>query len=137
VEGSATTTSSSTSPALVFLLKNNTNKTQSHRRLLGDVFQALSATLPKINALLNVESVSMSETLIIQAVYIAIDPFFVVDPSGEHEGALGSSKGGNAATPSKKKDKEREGVVSRTFGKSAMRGLRLDALALIRSVSVL
>lgn len=74
----------------------------------------------------------MSEALIIQAVYISIDPFFVVESFGEE----GASKGGSA-TPSKRKEKEREGVVSKTLGKSAMRGLRLDALALIRSVSVL
>lgn len=59
----------------------------------------------------------MSDSIIIQAVYIAIGPFFVVD-SGE-----GDTKG------------KKDSVVLNTFGKSAMRGLRLDALALIRSVS--
>ena len=67
----------------------------------------------------------MSDAIIIQAVYIAIGPFFVVDGGGD-----GSDGAGNASGKGKK-----ENVVLRTFGKSAMRGLRLDALSLIRSVS--
>lgn len=60
---------------------------------------------------------SMSEAIVIQAVYVAIGPFFVVE-------------GGNDS-----KGKEKKGnVVLTTLGSSAMRGLRLDALALIRSV---
>lgn len=65
----------------------------------------------------------MSDTIIIQAVYIAIGPFFVVEGAGGDGEAKGKGK------------PERESVVLRTLGKSAMRGLRLDALALIRSVS--
>jgi cohesin loading factor subunit SCC2 len=65
----------------------------------------------------------MSDSIIIQAVYIAVGPFFVVDGGGD---------GGDGAGGKGKKDN----VVLRTFGKSAMRGLRLDALSLIRSVSL-
>lgn len=60
---------------------------------------------------------AMSESIIIQAVYIAIGPFFVT------EGSESEGKG--------KKDL----AVLHTLGNSAMRGLRLDALALMRSVS--
>jgi cohesin loading factor subunit SCC2 len=60
----------------------------------------------------------MSDSIIIQAVYIAIGPFFVVESGGEGDTKV-----------------KKENVVLRTFGKSAMRGLRLDALSLIRSVS--
>ena len=67
----------------------------------------------------------MSDAIIIQAVYIAIGPFFVVDGGGD-----GSDSTSNASGKGKK-----ENAVLRTFGKSAMRGLRLDALSLIRSVS--
>lgn len=59
----------------------------------------------------------MSETIIIQAVYIAIGPFFITE-TNENEG-----KG------------KKENVILNTLGNSAMRGLRLDALSLIRSVS--
>lgn len=60
---------------------------------------------------------AMSETIIIQAVYIAIGPFFITE-TNENEG-----KG------------KKENVILNTLGNSAMRGLRLDALSLIRSVS--
>ncbi|KAG9315547.1 hypothetical protein JVU11DRAFT_3168 [Chiua virens] len=62
------------------------------------------------------DGVSMSDAIIIQAVYIAIAPFFVV------ESAESDTKG------------KRENVVLSTLGNSAMRGLRLDALSIIRSV---
>ena len=61
----------------------------------------------------------MSESIIIQAVYIAIGPFFVVEGEGE-------GKGKKATAPSN---------IVAALGGSAMRGLRLDALSLIRSVS--
>jgi len=64
------------------------------------------------------DTVIMSDSIIIQAVYIAIGPFFIVE-SGE----------------SMSKNKK-EGIAMSTLGQSAMRGLRLDALSLIRSVSI-
>ncbi|KAJ6584574.1 hypothetical protein B0H19DRAFT_980202 [Mycena capillaripes] len=91
-------------------------RTGSHRQILSETFQALSAVLPRLSTLVNAEAVAMSDSIIIQAVYIAIGPFFVID-AGEEVGK-----------------KEKENVVIRTFGKSAMRGLRLDALSLIRTI---
>jgi cohesin loading factor subunit SCC2 len=91
-------------------------RTGSHRHLLSETFQALSAVLPRLSTLVNAETVAMSDSIIIQAVYIAIGPFFVIDAGEEGK-------------------KEKENAVIRTFGKSAMRGLRLDALSLIRAVS--
>jgi cohesin loading factor subunit SCC2 len=61
----------------------------------------------------------MSDTIIIQAVYIAIGPFFVVEPAMSDSYKL-----------------KKENVVLSTLGKSALRGLRLDALSLIRNVSL-
>ncbi|KAJ6620718.1 hypothetical protein B0H10DRAFT_1911606 [Mycena sp. CBHHK59/15] len=89
---------------------------KAFRPVLGEVFTGLSAVLPRLSTLVNAESVAMSDSIIIQAVYIAIGPFFVAD-AGEDGGK-----------------KEKESVVIRTFGKSAMRGLRLDALSLIRAI---
>lgn len=113
-----------TSPFLPYLIKHITSSAQAHRRQLSELFQAISAVLPRINTLINAESVSMSDAIIIQAVYIAIGPFFVVDGGGD-----GSDGAGGAGGKGKK-----ENIVLRTFGKSAMRGLRLDALSLIRSI---
>ncbi|KAF8208426.1 hypothetical protein K438DRAFT_2012502 [Mycena galopus ATCC 62051] len=95
----------------------HTIRTGTHKHLLSETFQALSAVLPRLSTLVNAEAVSMSDSIIIQAVYIAIGPFFVID-AGEESGTK----------------KERESAVIRTFGKSAMRGLRLDALSLIRAI---
>jgi cohesin loading factor subunit SCC2 len=91
------------------------------KRLIGEIFQSISSVLPKINTLVNAESVSMSDSIIIQAVYISIGPFFVVDGTDVD----GSAKG----------KKEKDTAVSSVLGRSAMKGLRLDALSLIRSVS--
>lgn len=60
----------------------------------------------------------MSDAIIIQTVYIAIGPFFVVE-----SGTDGDAKG------------KKQNIVLSTLGNSAMRGLRLDALSLIRNVS--
>ena len=87
------------------------------RQQLAELFQALEAALPRINDLVNADRLAMSEGIIIQVVYIAIGPFFVIEHGSENEG-----KG------------KKESAVLNTLGGSAMRGLRLDALALIRSV---
>ncbi|KAF9267598.1 hypothetical protein L218DRAFT_955463 [Marasmius fiardii PR-910] len=104
---------------LYHVVKHTSPHLQNHRKLLGEMFQALSAILPKINVLVSAESVAMSDSIVIQAVYIAIGPFFV-DGDGTH----GEGKG----------KKEKEGLVVKTFGKSALRGLRLHALSLIREI---
>lgn len=107
------------SPLLRHLTQNASTDSHGHRQLLAEIFQALSSVIPRINALVCADTISMSDAIIIQAVYISIGPFFVVE-SGESEG-----KGKKAS------------VVFSTLGNSAMRGLRLEALALIRSVSCL
>ena len=122
---------SNLAPSLHHIVKNASGRSQGYRRQISEIFQALSSVLPRVNTLINAASITMSDTIIIQAVYIAIGPFFVVE-SGEGsyvDGDVEKEKG-------KRRDKgEKENVVIRTFGKSAMRGLRLDALSLIRTVS--
>lgn len=77
--------------------------------------------MPRINNLICADIVAMSDSIIIQAVYIAIGPFFVVEGGGDGEA---------------KNKKDNSSVISNALGNSAMRGLRLDTLSLIRSVSV-
>ncbi|KIK80090.1 hypothetical protein PAXRUDRAFT_833727 [Paxillus rubicundulus Ve08.2h10] len=108
--------SGSASPQLNCLHRHIHSSCGELRKLLTELFQALSAALPRINALFSADDIMMSDAIIIQAVYIAIGPFFVV------ESAEGDTKG------------KRENVVLSTLGGSAMRGLRLDALSIIRSV---
>jgi cohesin loading factor subunit SCC2 len=93
---------------------------KAHRQQISNIFQALSAALPRIDAMVYADSVAMSDSLVIQAVYIAIGPFFVVEGQPDIAG-----KG------------KKENVVVGTLGSSAMRGLRLGALSLIRSVRVI
>ncbi|KAH9961425.1 hypothetical protein BGW80DRAFT_1438760 [Lactifluus volemus] len=69
---------------------------------IAEVFQVLASVLPRVNNLVCADTVAMSDSIIIQGVYIAIGPFFVTD------------------------------FV--TLGQTAMRGLRLEALSLIRSI---
>lgn len=59
----------------------------------------------------------MSDAIVIQTVYIAIGPFFVVESGTDND-----TKG------------KKQSVVFNTLGSSAMRGLRLDAMSLIRNV---
>jgi len=106
-------------PLLQTIIKNSTPQASSLRQQLSEIFQALSAAIPRISEFVNAETVAMSDTIIIQTVYISIGPFFVADGGGDGDG-----KG------------KKDNVVIKTLGKSAMRGLRLDSLSLIRSVSV-
>lgn len=105
-------------PLLQSIVRNSQSSSSGYRHQLSELYQALSAVIPRINDLVAAENVAMSDTIIISAVYIAIGPFFVVD----------------ADTDPKAK---RDNAVIKTLGKSAMRGLRLDALSLIRSVCYL
>ncbi len=116
-EASSEAAPTATNPLLLHVVKNSTSS-ESKRKVLNETFQTLSASLSRINALINAESVAMSDSIVIQAVYIAIGPFFVVEGDSDTKG---------------KKD---QSVVIRTFGKSAMHGLMLEALSLIRSVSL-
>lgn len=110
-------------PLLRSVVKDNSSPVTGHRKQLNELFQSLTSVLPRINNLVSAESLAMSDSIIVSAVYIAIGPFFVVESVEGEGGAKGSKK-------------EKENVILKTFGKSAMRGLRLDALALIRSVSL-
>ncbi|KAI0927411.1 hypothetical protein AcV5_007956 [Taiwanofungus camphoratus] len=108
---------SSKMPPLLRHIVQPSSRDSSHRRQLAETFQVISSVIPRINDLVSADTMTMSESIIIQAVYIAIGPFFVVEPVGESEG---KGKKGSA--------------VLNTLGNSAMRGLRLDALSLVRSV---
>ncbi|OBZ71396.1 Protein rad9 [Grifola frondosa] len=102
-------------PILLRRIVQPSSRDSSHRRQLAEIFQAISSVVPRINDLICADAMAMSEGIIIQAVYIAIGPFFVVDADGDGKG-------------------KKENAVLSTLGNSAMRGLRLDALSLIRGI---
>ncbi|KAF8315647.1 hypothetical protein DL93DRAFT_2078873 [Clavulina sp. PMI_390] len=112
----------------------------AHRKQIGALFQRLDAALPQLTALMQRASpssiqtssltshgfqiaqsyISLSEDIIIDMVYVAIGPFFVVEtlPAGSGKGA-----------------KEKTNVVLDSLGgNAALRGLRLKALSLVRTV---
>ena len=103
-------------PILRTMAQTNSIEVQTHRGLIAEIFQILSSVVPRINSLICAEFISLSDVIIIQAVYVAIGPFFIMEPTGSE----GKGKKSN--------------VVHNTLGNSAMKGLRLDALTLIRSV---
>lgn len=100
------------------MAQTNSMETREHRGLIAEIFHILSSVVPRINSLICAEFISLSDAIIIQAVYIAIGPFFIMEPTAP------DSKG------------KKSNVVHNTLGNSAMKGLRLDALALIRSVGL-
>ncbi|KAG8957597.1 Sister chromatid cohesion protein 2 [Tulasnella sp. 419] len=106
------------SALLIHIVRDNDHVAQSGRKVIGEIFQSLCAVFPRINTSLGRTDLAMSDSIVIQAVYIAIGPFFVVD--------LGTE---NKAT------KERAALVLEALGgPSALRGLRLSALSLIRTI---
>jgi len=105
-------------PILRTMAQTSSIETQAHRGLIAEIFQILSSVVPRINSLIRAEFISLSDVIIIQAVYIAIGPFFIMEPTTSE----GKGKKSN--------------IVHNTLGNSAMKGLRLDALTLIRSVGL-
>ncbi|KAL5501640.1 SCC2 [Sanghuangporus vaninii] len=113
------------SPLLMHMLNRPPEGAQlfdltNHRHLIGDIFQVMSSVFPRINSLICSDGLSMPESIIIPAVYIAIGPFFIIEaiPDGE----------------AKAKRDAAASIITDTLGSSGMRGLRLQALSLVRSI---
>jgi len=101
------------------LLQHVSRYEKANRAQIAEVFRVLTSVLPRINNLVCADTVTMSDSIIIQGVYIAIGPFFVT------EAGTSDNKG------------KKESFVMNTLGQTAMRGLRMEALSLIRSVSLI
>ncbi|KAG8683687.1 Sister chromatid cohesion protein 2, partial [Ceratobasidium sp. 395] len=109
-------------PLLLHVAQNSSSSAVDHRNLLGEIFRALNAVLPRIIALANH---GISETMVIQAAFIGIGPFFVVEVTHEK-----SSK----SSAADKKNSGRIQVLDALGGSTSMRGLRLTALGLVRAL---
>jgi cohesin loading factor subunit SCC2 len=92
---------------------------QSLREIIAEIFHALVSVLPRVDRLVGRSDLAMSDTITIQSVYIAIGPFFAVEPISEGRGST----------------KSKDLVLSALGGSTSLKGLRLSALSLIRSVS--
>ena len=106
-------------PLLLYVAQGTSGFAIQHRKLLGEIFQTLNAVLPRITALANH---GISETMVIQAVFNGIGPFFVVEAVSE--------KG----TKADKKNGSRVQALDVLGGPTSMRGLRLTALGLVRAL---
>ncbi|KAJ1303221.1 hypothetical protein OPQ81_011419 [Rhizoctonia solani] len=106
-------------PLLLHVAQDTSGFAIHHRKLLGEIFQTINASLPRITALANH---GISETMVIQAVFIGIGPFFVVEAA--------SDKG----SKTDKKNNGRVQVLDVLGGPTSMRGLRLAALGLVRAL---
>ena len=107
------------SELLAYVARNNINKVlHSH---LSELFNSIIGTLPSLNTLMSLKSISLSEQVLITTAYIAINPFFVAEPSitksNRNQNNLNLK---NALLP---------------IGKdNGMRALRLIALTLIQNI---
>ncbi|CAE7081849.1 unnamed protein product [Rhizoctonia solani] len=106
-------------PLLLHIAQGSSGFATHHRKLLGEIFLTLNASLPRITALANH---GISETMVIQAVFIGIGPFFVVEVTSE-KSSKADKKGGS-----------RVQVLDVLGGPTSMRGLRLAALGLVRAL---
>ncbi|QRV77482.1 proline-rich protein Rad9 protein [Ceratobasidium sp. AG-Ba] len=109
-------------PLLLHVAQNSSPSAVDHRNLLGEIFRALNAVLPRITALANH---GISETMVIQAAFIGIGPFFVVEVTNEK---------GSKSSAADKKNAGRIQVLDILGGSTSMRGLRLTALGLVRAL---
>jgi cohesin loading factor subunit SCC2 len=72
MEATSTVLATNVVPSLWHIVKNSFGHSQGYRRQISEIFQALSSVLPLVNNLINAGSITMSDNVIIQAVYIAI-----------------------------------------------------------------
>ena len=87
--------------------------------LCGEIYKSICSILPRINNLVCGDSLAMPDAIVIQTVYIALGPFFIVE-FGDIEHKI--------------KKSPLTSLVYNTLGNSGLRGLRLEALSLIRTV---
>lgn len=103
------------------LITQDDPEVRACRSLVGEIFQSLCVVLPRINALVTRTDLAMSDSIIIQAVYISLGPFFNID---------------FGVDPKSSKEKTPFAVAA-LGGSAALRALRLSSLSLIRSVGFL
>jgi len=104
------------SKALLRIVSQSDGYAKAQRAAVSELFQAVVSILPRIDTLVRRADFTMSDSITIQAVFIAIGPFFVADPTADGKNSKGSI------------------IISTLGGPAALRGLNLSALSLIRSV---
>lgn len=104
------------------LFKATPQVSQPFVSLISQINQTLSLTFQHLRDLINCPDVTMSDDIVIQVVYLAIGPFFITEPQAVGKGKEKVLKG------------KAEDAVSDAAGSKSLKGLRLDALGLLRAV---
>lgn len=95
------------------------------RNTLSDLFAHLCSALYFVQRMVRMPSIALSDSIIISAVYIALGPFFVLEPE---------SAGGGASTENAKAAARGRSALLSLGGANSMKTLRLPALNLLRSI---
>ncbi|CDS02114.1 hypothetical protein [Sporisorium scitamineum] len=95
------------------------------RNTLSDLFAHLCSALFFVQRMVRMPSIALSDSIIISAVYIALGPFFVLEPE--------AASGGASSETAKASARGRSALQS-LGGANSMKTLRLPALNLLRSI---
>ncbi|KZS93617.1 hypothetical protein SISNIDRAFT_454038 [Sistotremastrum niveocremeum HHB9708] len=114
------------SPILTSVLTSSASEIQSVRGTIDELFTVACSVITRINKLFGADvSVSMSDSIVIQTVYVAIGPFFVMESQNTVGKKSAKSKSNRVVFSTSDEAAGR---------KTSMKGLRLEALVLIRNI---
>ncbi len=95
------------------------------RNSLSDLFAHLCSALFFVHRMVRMPSIALADSIIISAVYLALGPFFVLEPE--------PASGGGSSEMAKAAARGRSALLS-VGGSNSMKTLRLPALNLLRSI---
>ncbi|SAM85354.1 related to proline-rich protein required for meiotic chromosome condensation and synapsis [Ustilago bromivora] len=95
------------------------------RNNLSDLFAHLCSVLFFVQRMVRMPSIALSDSIVISAVYLALGPFFVLEPE--------AASGGASSETAKAAARGRYALAS-LGGANSMKTLRLPALNLLRSI---
>lgn len=95
------------------------------RNTLADLFAHLCSALFFVQRMVRMPSIALSDSIIISAVYLALGPFFVLEPD---------AASGSAANELAKMMARGHSALASLGGANSMKTLRLPALNLLRSI---
>ncbi|KAJ1021124.1 hypothetical protein NDA16_003910 [Ustilago loliicola] len=95
------------------------------RNTLSDLFSHLCSALFFVQRMVRMPCIALSDSIVISAVYLALGPFFVLEPE--------AASGGASSETAKAAARGRSALAS-LGGANSMKTLRLPALNLLRSI---
>lgn len=94
-------------------------------RSLGPLFHQSCSALAQLQKLVKLSSLNLPDSIVIAAVYVGLAPFFALEPE---------PASGNGASEAAKAAARGRAAMGALGGDSAMRGMRLPALNLLRNI---